>query len=120
MDLNQIVLNGNNQAWLTWQEDVEVLIEHVPPSRDREIQKKVMRPQWRGHQKMEDEIDPIALRNYYCENVIKGIRGLTKDGEPFTPGADDFKRLWDGNRDFQKFVVESAFKIENFIAEKKS
>jgi hypothetical protein len=127
MDLNEIVLNGNNQAWLVWTDengrqkgDVEILIEYLPPTRDSEMRRKIMKAQWRGQQNMIDEIDPVALRNFYCEQVIKGVRGLTKDGAPFEPTVPELKMIWDGNRDFQIFVVRAAQRIENFIAEKKS
>ena len=119
MELSEIVLNGNRQAWVRWKGDVHVLLQYISPADDRKIRAKAMKPQWVAHQRTEDQLDDLAVRDYYCDNVVKGIRGLTKDGQPFEPTPDDLKAIWEGNHEFGQFVILASRKIENFIAEQK-
>jgi len=60
------------------------------------------------------------MRTYFCKHVIKGVRGLTRDGEPFEPTEADLVKIWDGNHEFGMFCVEASREIGNFIEEKKT
>ena len=121
MDIGQVVLNGDGQheAWVNWKGDVEVLLRYVSPVTDREIQKRAMKRKWVAHQQMEPEVDIVALRDYYCAEVIKGVRGLSRDGQPFEPTVDDLRRIWDGNHEFGMFVVTASRELDRFVQEKK-
>ncbi len=120
MDIGEVVLSGNSgEAWVPWKADVEVLLRFLSPADDREMLVKVQKAQFRGHQRVENQIDMLALRDYYCKRVIKGMKGITKDGEPFEMGEGDFKMLWDGNHEFGMFCVEASRQLSNFVEEKK-
>src|SRR5882672_8893833 len=121
MDVSEIMLNGNGaEAWVRWKGDVEVRLVYVSPETDRRIKPRIMKDQWKGHQRMEKEIDDVALRDYYCGEVIKGMRGLTRDGQSWEPAAEDLKRIWDGNHDFGLFCIQASRELGNFIQEKKA
>ena len=121
MDLGEIVLSGNKgEAWVRWKGDVEVCLRFLSPADDRAMLARVQKVQFRGHQRVENQIDMLALRDYYCKSVIKGVRGLTRDGEPFEPSESDLAMIWDGNHEFGMFCVEASREISNFNEEKKS
>ena len=120
MELSEIVLTGSNEAWIRFKGDVEILIRYVSPEVDRTMRGKIMKQQFRGHQRMEPELDEIALRDYYCTQIVRGFRGLTKDGEPFEPTVNDIKGMWDGSHEFGLFVIDASRKMENFLQEKKA
>ena len=121
MDLREIVLEGNEgEAWVPWLADVEVGLRFLSPAADRLMLKKVQRAQFKGHQRVENEIDLVAMRDYFVEHVIVGIRGLTRDGEPFEPNRNELKGIWDGNHEFGMFCVQSAREMSNFREEKKT
>ena len=121
MDLGEIVLNGNKgEAWVPWKADVDVCLRFLSPADDREMLKKIQKAQFKGHQRTENEIDLVAMRNYFCKKVIKGMRGVTRDGEPFEMGESEFMMLWDGNHEFGMFCVEASREMSNFREEKKT
>jgi hypothetical protein len=118
MELGEIIISENGQkaeAWVRWKGDVEVLLEYVSPAIEREARPRIVKQVWKGHQKTEDQIDEVALRDWYCSKVIKGMRGLTKAGQPFEPTQEEYKRIWDGNHDFGLFVVQASRALENFL-----
>jgi hypothetical protein len=121
MDLKEVLVSENGQpaqAWVNWKGDIDVLISYISPADLRALKPKIMKPQFRGHQRSEDMVDDVALRNYYCRSVIKGVRGLTKDGAEFNPDETMLKRIWDGNHDFGAFVTEASMALQNFVEEK--
>jgi hypothetical protein len=121
MDIGDIVLTeGQREAWVPWRDDVEVRLRFLTHADDRDMLKKIQKAQFRGHQKVENEIDLVAMRNYFCKHVIKGFKGLTKDGEPFEPTEEETRRIWDGTRDFSEFCVDACREVANFREEKKT
>ncbi len=120
MDITEITINGQGgEAWVHWQADVYLKLVYTSPAEYRRISKRVTKPQFRGHQRTENEIDTEALRDYYCREIIKEIKGLTKDGEPFNPTDAELIQIWDGNHDFGIFVVEASRELQHFVQEKK-
>ena len=121
MDLSQIVVSQNGhgaEAWVNWKGDIDVLLAFISPADLRSLKPTIMKTQFRGHQRTEDAVDDVALRNYYCKKVIKGMRGLTKDGATFDPDEAMLKRIWDGYHDFGAFVVEASMALQNFVESK--
>ena len=121
MDLKEVLVSQNGdgaEAWVNWKGDIDVLLAFISPAELRALKPTIMKAQFRGHQRTEDMVDDVALRNYYCKKIIKGVRGLTKDGEDFTPDEAMLKRIWDGNHDFGAFVVEASMALQNFVESK--
>ena len=121
MDLKEVLVSENGQqaeSWINWKGDIDVLIAYLSPADLRNLKPEVVKPQFRGHQRTEDQVDDVALRNYYCRNVIKGVRGLTKDGELFEPDEMMLRKIWDGNHDFGAFVVQASMAPDNFVEKK--
>ena len=121
MDLKQVLVSENGQptqAWVTWKGDVDVLLRMVDPTVIREMKARTMKPQFRGHRRMEDQVDDLKLRDYYCEEIVKDMRNLTENGEPVKITPDFLKRLWDHNVEFQNFCTDASMVVDNFVAEK--
>lgn len=120
MDIGEITVTGSGEEWIEWLPGVEVCLAYVSPKIDRHMAKHIMKPQFRGHQRMEDEVDTAAMRDYFCKHIIKGIRGLTRDGQAFSPNEEELKQIWDGNHEFCMFCIEQSRRMQNFIQEKKA
>ena len=117
MELSEVVITENEgkaEAWVTWKQGVDVRVAYISPSEARSIRPKVVKAQFKGHQRLEDQLDEVAFRDYYCQHVIKEIRGLTMDGAAFSPSVDQLKQIWDGNHEFGPFVVNAATELANF------
>lgn len=120
MEFSQVTVNGKGlEAWVPWKGDVEVLLAYIPPTELRKLRAKIQRPQFLDHQRMENAVDETALRDFYCGSVVRSIRGLTKDGQPFDPSPAEVKAIWDGNHDFGPFVIRKSMELEAFVQEKK-
>lgn len=118
MELSEIIsTNGDGAAVVMWRGKIAVHLLPMSGEMERRSQ-KVMKPQWRGHQKMDDKLDLVSLRDFYCEEVILDIDGLTKDGQPYGKRPDERKELWDKTPDFRTFVIQASADAANFEAEK--
>lgn len=117
MDFNQLVPEGDGTAVVTWKGDVKIRIRPMSGEMERRSQKTV-KPQFRGHGQREDKLDLVALRDFYCDEMIVEVIGLTKDGQPFGNAPAERRMLWDMTPDFRSFVVQASIDAANFEAEK--
>lgn len=115
MDINDLL--GDGTATVMWRDKFPVRIRPMSGEMERKAQ-RVMKAQWRGHNRTEDKVDPIALRDFYCSEIVVGIEGLTFEDRPFGMSVDDRCRLWDETPDFRTFVVQAASDAANFEREK--
>jgi hypothetical protein len=100
-----------------WRGQIAIHLHPMSGEMERRSQ-KVLKPQFRGHGQREDRVDLVALRDFYCDEIIEDVEGLTKDGQPFGKTAAERRLLWDGTPDFRTFVIQAASDAANFGAEK--
>lgn len=117
MELNDLVPGGDGTALVTWKGDVKIRIRPMSGEMERKSQ-KIIKPQFRGHGPREDKLDHVALRDFYCDEMIVEIIGLTKDGKEFGNDPKERRRLWDETVDFRSFVVQASNDAANFETEK--
>ena len=117
MDIGEILIEGDGSVVVMWRGKIGVRVLPLTGEMERRSQ-KVMKSQWRGHQKSEDKIDLVALRDFYCEEIVRDVDGLTKDGQPFGKTVADRCALWDRTPDFRAFVIQAASDVANFEREK--
>jgi hypothetical protein len=117
MELNELMVNGDGTAVVMWRGKIAVRLRPFSGEMERRAQ-RIVKPQYRGHNRTEDKVDPIALRDFYCDEIVTDIEGLTKDGEPFGKSKEDRRMLWDATPDFRVFVINAANEAANFEAEK--
>ena len=117
MEVGEILLDGDGSAVVLWRGKIAVRVLPMSGEMERRSQ-KVVKSQWRGHQRTEDKVDLVALRDFYCDEVIVSIDGLTQDGQPYGNKPDERRALWDRTPDFRTFVVNAANDVANFEREK--
>ena len=116
MDINDLL--GDGTAIVKWRDVFPIRIRAMDGEMERKAQ-KVMKVQWRGHQRAEEKVDLIALRDFYCQEIVLDIDGLTKNGGPYGKTLEEKQALWDGTPDFRSFVLAAASDAANFDREKK-
>lgn len=115
MDINELL--GDGTATVMWRDKFPVRIRPMSGEMERKAQ-RVMKRQWSGHQRVEEKVDPLLLRDFYCSEIVVGVEGLTMDGRDFGMSVEDRCRLWDETPDFRTFVVQAASEAANFEREK--
>lgn len=119
MDINDLL--GDGTATVMWRGKFPVRIRPMSGEMERKAQ-SVMTPQWKGHNRMEEKVDPVKLRDFYCTHIVVAIDGLTmgQNGSerPFGMSVEDRCELWDKTPDFRTFVVQAASDAANFEREK--
>jgi hypothetical protein len=117
MEISDVL--GDGTATVLWRDRFPVRLRALDGEMERKAQ-KVLKAQWRGHQRIEDKVDPLALRDFYCDEIVLSVEGLTKDGQPYGQTAEHKRELWDKTPDFRVFVLNSASEAATFMQEKKA
>lgn len=111
-------LLGDGTTIVMWRGKYPVKVRAMSGELERKAQ-SIMKPQYRGHQRTEDKVDPIALRDFYCREVVVDVDGLTRQDQPYGKTPEDRQELWDKTPDFRVFVIAAASDAANFEQEKK-
>lgn len=117
MELSELMVDGDGTAVVLWRGKIAIRLHPMSGEMERRSQ-KVIKPQFRGHGAREDKVDLVALRDFYCDEIIVDIDGLTKDGVPFGKTGAERRLLWDGTPDFRAFVIQASADAANFESEK--
>jgi hypothetical protein len=111
-------LLGDGTAIVMWRDKFAVRIRAFDGEMERKSQ-RVLKPQWSAHQKLDDKVDHVALRDFYCQEIIVDVDGLTKAGQPYGKTMEDKRELWDRTPDFRTFIIRCASEAGYFSEEKK-
>lgn len=116
MEINDLL--GDGTAVVMWRDRFPVRLRAFDGEMERKSQ-RVLKPQYSGHQRTDDKVDHVALRDFYCQEIILDIEGLTRNEQPFGKTIEDKRELWDKTPDFRTFVIRSASEAGYFTEEKK-
>ena len=105
------------QAWVPFDEDTEVLFEHVPRDELQQLSKKATRISFSKHQRVE-EMDATLADKLLGRRAVKGWRprpgkkGFTNKHDPFPYSPENCDLLMTKWQVFARFVNETCVDLE--------
>ena len=114
-DISAIRSSEDKTVWVQYNDEVSVLIRHIPREKFAGIVKMSSRTTWDKNHQQETTIDSIKLGELVGDAAIVDWTGLSDGGEPFPCTAENKRLLMRKWSNFAKFVSDLSSDLDRLL-----
>ena len=118
-DVSSIRNTADFAVWVEYNDDVSVLIKHVPRESLAGILKQATRTTWDKHHQPENSVDNIKYGELVGDAAIVDWTGLVDGDQPFPCTQENKKLLMRKWTNFAKFVSDLSSDLDRLMESEK-